>query len=146
MRVSTVLIVSVMVSACYSYLPAERSILRPGTVVRAELTDSGSLVLSSYLGPGTASVDGELLSASDDSLKLAVTAATNRRGIENFWSGEQVVLPRAVISTLRERRLSPVRTALAFGGGLAAAVGVYIGFKSGGLGDKGGGSGGGPPK
>lgn len=146
MRIAALLTVAVLSAGCYSYVPAERSLLAPGTVVRAELTDSGSVVLASYLGPGTASVEGQLIAATSDRLTLAVTAATNRRGIENFWSNERVELPHAVIATLRERRLSRSRTAVAAGGTFAAAIAIYLGFTAGGLGDGGAGPGGGPPK
>ena len=142
-RVATVLLLAVLVSgACHTYraipsgpLPAD------GTPLALHLTDSGSVVLAREVGPSVELLEGHLTRADSTSVTLSVRRVRMRDGLSNAWAGEQVLVPRALIASLSERRLSRVRSLLFAGGILAgAALGATgaTGIVGGGRGGRGG--------
>jgi len=128
MRVVKLLLGAVIVTGCYRYVPLATPQLQPGTRVSAELTDSGTLELARYLGPGVFLVGGRLLGNNDRELSLAVFTVQSRDGQESYWKGEAVTLPRPVIGSLRERRLAVGRSAVMAGAFLAGAVALLDAF------------------
>lgn len=108
-------------SGCYGSVPIQLSAAQPGTKLVVTLTDAGSDSLARYLGPGVQTVDGRLIQNGDSGLSLAVTQVTMRSGIEQFWKGETVALPKYSLGTVQERKLSKPRTLL-LGGAIVAAL------------------------
>jgi hypothetical protein len=102
-----------LASACYGYVPTPQP--RPDAPVRVELTDAGTVEMAGAVGPGMELVDGRLLSAGADSLVLAVTMTTSRRGAETDWRSERIAIraapwPRSACGGSRaaaRRRRSP---------------------------------------
>lgn len=130
-------------TGCYEYVPApgggRGAAPRAGAEVRLELTDAGSAALASQIGPRVESLDGIFEGAGSDSVTVRARRTVMRGGRELDWNNERVAVPVGAVSSLRVRRLSPRRTALAgaaLAGGLA---GAYI------LGNRGGFGGGAPP-
>ncbi len=117
-----------LLSGCYNYLPLTTAAPNPGTRVTADLTDSGTSILAPYLGPGVGSVDGQLVRLTDQELVLAVVATRNRSGIEHYWNGEAVTLPRGDVAGLRERRLATARTIVVVTGGVGGAIALLGAF------------------
>jgi len=144
MRFFAIVAALAALQGCYQYVPAAAPTAVPaGTDVRAELTDSGTVVLAPQVGPSVYQIDGRLLTRTDEELVLAVDAVTSRRSeLEQIWNGERVTVPSAAIGTLRTRKLSRARTALTTAGIFAAVAGLYIAFDP--MGTSGGGGGGGP--
>lgn len=138
------LISVVLLAGCYSYHPLENPTPVSGTRVAADLTDSGSLELAGQVGPGVMSVRGEVVESDHDALLLALSSVLGRNEQETFWKGEQVRIPRTVVSRVQQRRFAPAKTILFSGavlGGLLVAVKAFEGH-----GNPGGGPGsGGPP-
>ena len=108
---------------CYAAVPISGESLRIGRPVSAELTDAGTAEMASQVGPRIRSLFGDLNGSTDQALVLALRSATDYRGIESFWSGEHVTVPRVDIAHISERRLSRSRTALLTAGLLA---GLYV--------------------
>jgi hypothetical protein len=108
---------------CYAAIPISGESLRIGRSVSAELTDAGTAEMASQVGPRIRSLFGDVNGATDETLVLALRSATDYRGIESFWNGEHVTVPRADIAHISERRLSRSRTALITAGLLA---GLYV--------------------
>ncbi len=129
--------------ACRTYVPIEGPQPEPGTKVRAELSDQGAANLASQVGPRAVAVDGHVASAGGPELVLAVSAVQRRDGLEEFWRGEQVTIPRADIASLRRERISPQRTGVVVGTAVALAFLLYNGV--GGWEGLGGGKGGRTP-
>ena len=133
-----------LVSAgCYSYIPATGD-LSAGAQVRARLTAEAALQESELTGALTQSLQGRLLSITNDSLQISIVAA-RAVGVGQTQTARRTVgLPRASVTELFERRLSAVRTGatVLVAGGVAAAIlgGVLTTG-----GDSGGGDGGGDP-
>ena len=133
----------VAVSACYKYVPVEVSGPPPGARAHIVLSDAGTVEMARWVGPGTRAIEGEVVSADASGVTLAVRRIEKRDGIEEFWKGESVTIPRGAVSTYTERRLSRSRTALFSAGvlGVALAVGQAFGDISGILGRGGSGPG-----
>ena len=131
-----------VLSGCYNYRPLSAVAPEPGTRVAAELTDSGTLALARYLGPDVAAVEGRLLTVTDQELSLAVVTVRDRRGIEQYWKGEKVILPRGDIATLRERKLALGRSVAFSVAGVGASLALLRAF---GVYGSGSGTGGRPP-
>jgi hypothetical protein len=114
------------ISGCYTYQPLPTTPPEPGTRISAELTDQGSIDMSSQLGPEVAEVQGEVIQSDSTALRLAILGTANRRGIESDWQREQVAIPVNALGRLQERKLSVGGTALV--GGLAIG-GLYAMYR-----------------
>ena len=122
----TVLLLLPLMAGCYTYKPLPSTGPETGTRVSAELTDQGSIAMSSQLGPGVTQVQGEVLPSDSIALRLAILTTANNRGIESDWQREQVAIPVNALGRLEQRKLSFGQTALA--GGLAIG-GLYAMYR-----------------
>jgi hypothetical protein len=133
-----------LAAACHRYEPVTAATVDRGANVSVTLTDFGTANLGRLLGMGVGTVDGELLSLSDSALTIAVQLVRQRNGIETFWKGERVTIPRSDVAEIRQRRFSKGKSAVATVAVIAAAVGAveaFIGTGSGGSPPGGGGPG-----
>src|ERR687886_1135471 len=92
---------ALVLSGCYVTVPVTQSTLQPGDRVRVQLTEQGADDLARYLGPNVSTVDGRLLQTSDGVLALSVSTVAMRSGVEQFWKGEQVALPRTTTANVQ---------------------------------------------
>lgn len=131
MRLTILCAVLLAVSGCYVYQPGTTSQPPVGTPLRVTLTDTGSVELAAQVGPRVTAIDG-LLQGGDQtqSLLLSVTQTVTTDGVEHSWTGEQVRVPRTAIATVRERKFSPGRSALAGAVLTGAVVAVVKGLQS----------------
>jgi hypothetical protein len=127
-------------SACYSDLPVTTPDPGVGAHLTAVLTDAGTAALAGYLGPAVGSVEGRLIAQTEEHLVLSVSSVRTRGGIEHYWKGEAVTLPRSDIAALAEHRLAAARTAVALGGVAGGALALLHAFGSFGGGSASGGS------
>lgn len=102
---------------CYVAAPLTGARPVTGTRVAIGLTESGTTSMASQLGPGRVRLVGNVAAATDSSLVLAVRTVTDRRGIEETWTGEQVTVPTSAMATVAEQRVSVGRSV-----GLALAI------------------------
>jgi len=131
-----------VLTGCYGYRPLETPSPDFGTRVEADLTDRGSFVLASQIGPGAMTVRGEILQTEPEALVLALTSVLGRNQQETFWRGEHVRIPLITVSRVQQRRFALGKTLLFGGtvlGGLFAAVAAFDGNGGGGGGSGGGG-------
>jgi len=117
---------ALLLCGCYASYPINMAQARPGTKLRVGLTDAGSDSLARYLGPGVQTVDGKLLRSTDTDVSLGVTQISMRSGIDQYWKGEAVVLPKYSVATVQERRMSKPRTFLLAGAIIAALATVKL--------------------
>ena len=101
-----------LMSGCFGYYDPATSSAPVTKVVQLALTDSGSVVLASQLGPSNESVEGRLLADSSGVYLVSLSGVRRRDGSESDWRGEQVAIPRALVSKVSERRFSRGRTIL----------------------------------
>jgi hypothetical protein len=77
---------------------------------------------------GVGTVEGNLVGVSDSAYTLSVQLVRQRNGVETFWRGEQVAIPRVEVAEIRQRRFSRSKSALATVAVIAAAVGAVEAF------------------
>lgn len=135
---------ALLLCGCYASVPIDIAQAKPGTKLRVSLTDAGSDSLARYLGPGVESVDGKLLRSADTDVALGVTQISMRSGIDQYWKGESVVLPKYSVATVLERKLSKPRTLLLAGAIIAALASVKLSGVGGSSGSPNSHGGGGP--
>lgn len=116
-----ILLVSVLLSACYTYRPLAGPEPATGDRVSAQLTTTGSRDLTAQVGPEVLHIEGDVLSADSSGISLKVREIESYRGIRSDWHGEMVKLPRNAVAGVQERRLSVGGTTL-MGGVLAAGL------------------------
>ncbi len=139
--------VLIVAGACHRYEPVTAATVANGSSVAVALTDFGTANLGRLLGMGVGTVEGNLVSVSDSAYTLAVQVVRQRNGVETFWRGEQVAIPRTDVAEIRQRRFSRGKSALATVALLAAAYGAVEAFIGTGSGSSPpGGSGGGGPR
>lgn len=107
-------------SGCFGYYQPTTTDLE-GRRVHLSLNDNGSALLAPQLGPSVGEVEGVMNGDSDGVYALSVLGITRRDGQEIDWRGEHVPIPRAVVTSVTERRFSRSRTALFVA---ASAIGI----------------------
>jgi hypothetical protein len=133
------------VGACYSYRPLSVDALPVGTRVVADLTDRGGVELADTVGGTAVRLSGRVNATSPERMVLSLNQVTFRQGRAVTWGGEPVGVPRQYVLSVRERKFSWWRSALA-GAAVTTGflytinkLGVNIGWLGGPLGDGGGG-------
>jgi hypothetical protein len=139
------LIALFLCSGCYAYLPTTANRPVPGSDVQFALTDSGTVVLTAFVGPSVGSIGGRFIADSADTYLLNVTKTARRDGIETDWKGERIVVSRALISSVSTRSFSPGRTILFSAITTSALVAIVQAFAGGGGATTAGGTPIGPP-
>jgi hypothetical protein len=142
----TAALLATLVAGCHRYEPVTAATVARGSNVAVSLTDYGTANLGRLLGMGVGTIEGSLLAASDSAYTLSVQLVRQRNGVETFWQGEHVAIPRVDVAEIRQRRLSRGKSALATVAVIAAAVGAVEAFIGTGSGSPppGGPGGGGP--
>ena len=108
-------------TGCYTAVPIAASDARMGKRISVDLTDAGTVQMTSQVGPRIRSLTGDVATTTDGELVLALRSVSDVRGIESLWGGEQVTIPRTSIGGVTERRLSRGKTAL-FAVGMVAGL------------------------
>jgi hypothetical protein len=121
----------VLTGACYRYVPAQSP--EPGRLIRASLNEQGAAAVTPRLGPGVLELDGLLLANEEQELSVLVESYITRMQGTLSAGNEPVRLPHTHFSTVLEREIDPVRSAL-FGTALVAgAVAMVQVFGPGGI-------------
>lgn len=129
---------------CYTYTPLHTNAApATGQQVRVELTQTGSDSLSRVVGPSVQSIDGRLMLSSPEGIELGVTQVKMYSGLEQYWKGEAVTVPKPFIANIDERSFSWGKTGLLGGVIVLMALAITAGAAGGSLF---GGGGGGQPK
>lgn len=121
-RAAALLLAAASQTGCYTYFVPETVRPAPGRTFAFSLTDYGRAALAEGVGAGTDRIEGVLVGNSDTTYTASVARVVNIRGAVARWNGEVVSFQRQYVATVRERRLSKSRTAIAVGGATAAVV------------------------
>jgi hypothetical protein len=127
-----IVLCTLLTAACYEYLPARSTASLLGQRVQLSLTDSGSVVMASRVGPSIDVIEGNLLADSAGSYVVGVTLTRARSGAETDWREERVAVPHPLVASFAERRFSRSRST--FAGALMSAgiVAATVGLRGGG--------------
>lgn len=127
MRRAVVGVLTFATMGCYTVEPLVTT-ARPGQELVVQLSDAGTAQLAQYLGPGVAVINGRFISATTDTLKLAVSSAETRTGDAHFWQGEEVAVSKNLVATLSERKISLLKSGVAAGAAVVGALLFRVGF------------------
>jgi hypothetical protein len=116
-------VVLLATTGCYIYRPVAAPGPEAGSRITAEVTREGAADLGALLGSDVAEVNGRVVEAGADTLRVSVLSVTTFRGIPASWRGELVPLPRASLNQIGERHLATGSTVLL---GTALAGGLYL--------------------
>lgn len=132
------------VQGCYAYVPAPLATPKVGERVRLALTPAGATEMTRFLGPNVAVAEGDLVSTSDEALKVGVDFVQLYNGVRQPWSGEGVVtFPRAFVSSTQARVFQRQRSVVALSAlGVALITIAIVALRASGVG---GGNGNPPP-
>ena len=114
-------LLSAIASGCYTTVPAAPA-PEPGQVLVMELTDNGRVVLGPSIGPTATKVEGVLDSRTDSAYMVKVTSVVYMNGSNQRWTNEPLRIQTDLVRELRERKISPTRTAFFAAGTVGAAV------------------------
>jgi hypothetical protein len=118
-----------LTGACYEYLPARSTASLVGKRVQLSLTDSGSVVMASRVGPSVDAIEGALLADSAGAYVLGVTLTRARSGAETDWREERVAVAHSLVASFAERRFSRSRSTFAGALMSAGVVAVTVGLR-----------------
>lgn len=118
--------------ACYSYRPLVGELPAPGDEVRVRMSMETAAAVSARVGHPLRSVQGTVLSANPDSLRLDVGWGALFAGTPFFGRRDTLSFSERDILELDRREFSRGRTALLGAGAIAVIAAVIRGFQSGG--------------
>jgi hypothetical protein len=102
----------VFLAACYRYTPVTDLAPAEGAVVRLDLSETGTARLGSLLGRNATAVEGTVLSRTDTSFLMSVSATRQHNEQPLTWAGEHVSVPREAVQTIETRSLNKKKTLL----------------------------------
>lgn len=114
--------------ACYNYVPIGRAQPAPASFLAVRLTDPGSDLLTTYLGPDVRVLRGHFMHADPNAFVLSVASVESRRGESYTWRGETITVPSEFIWMLEERHPARAKTALLALASIAGFVVTYAAF------------------
>jgi hypothetical protein len=116
----------VLLAACYRYAPLTDLAPVDGAVVRLDLSDAGTARMGSVLGRNAIAVEGTILSRTDSSFLISVSATRQRDEQPLTWAGERVTVPRDAVQTIEARSLNKKKTLLVAGAAVLGAIGLKL--------------------
>jgi hypothetical protein len=119
---SVVAVLLPALQACYTYGPLTTPSPAVGQTFEFEVSDRGRVDLSERFGPGLTEIEGRLVANENSQYVINVFRVSHLNGQTAQWSGETTRINQSFIGTVRARRLSRGRTALA----AAGATGVIL--------------------
>ena len=120
--VHVVLFSTLLVSACYTYVPTSTA-PQQAREVRLQLSEPGEFRLTNLTANDVVRIEGEIIRAGTDSVLVSARWLQARSGYEFVGSGETVRVPRPQVSIIEKKAFSPLKTA-ALAAGLVLTVGA----------------------
>jgi hypothetical protein len=111
----------IFLGACYTVRPLDTAQPQPATIIIADLTDSGTVVMANKIGPGGEEVEGIVVGTDADTWTLNLKRVDHRGGTSVMWNQELVSFPRYALTHITEKRLDKGKSWFA-GIGIAACA------------------------
>lgn len=114
-------------AACYAYVPPQGVAPTAGTQVRVRLNAAGTAELAQFLGPRVEYAEGTLSEVRPDgSVVVGVTSVRVLDGIQNVWSGQNVVtIAPSQRMEVQVRTLDKHKTRIATVASIASIIGIF---------------------
>lgn len=127
----------ILTTACYTYEPRAANDISPNQHVVATLNNKGRVALTPAIGDNADALEGDLVSASADSIRMRLDQATYLSGEANEFSGLDVTVPRDGITVLNTKQFSRSKTVALIAIAAAAVIGAIRAFGLAGIGGSG---------
>lgn len=121
--ISVLLLLTLLLSGCYTSRPIATPVPVPGTRITAGLTQGGAAEVAALIGPHARSVEGVVVGVVGErewQLSMIRVEQTDGQGV--FWNREVVTLPASAFHDVRERQLDRRRSVILAGGIVGAAL------------------------
>jgi hypothetical protein len=112
---ASLLLIPFLLNGCYSYVPARSGPPGQGSRIRIHLSEPQDVRLTHVTGNEIVLVGGELVRLDADTATLSAYSLRARSGYEFLGTGETVRIPRRVIASVEEHRISPAKTVVLAG-------------------------------
>jgi hypothetical protein len=112
-------------TACYEYHSASAADIHPGETVHLVLRSDASSALAATIGPNATTLDGRVVTVDASAVRLAVNQIARSAGPEEFLKNEPIDVPLGGASSITVRSVDRVRTFVALGGVIAAAIAAH---------------------
>ena len=123
----------VLLGGCYRYAPiAVENEVGRGKDLRAHLAHPQDFRLTNVTANGITVVEGEMVGWRGDSLAMSAFWLVSQTGYESQADGETIMIPRAALNGLEEKRLDVLRTGALTAGALALGAITGVAISSGG--------------
>jgi hypothetical protein len=127
--VAVVVAISFLVTACSVYTPTTSAVGPASGIVRFSLTDAARSESLGELGSQVVSVEGEVRSADDSAVTVAVSEVARVAADNQELHGETVTIPTRYIARVEQKRTQVARSVLLAGAAVAAVV--WLGVQAG---------------
>ena len=121
-KIVAALVICLSAAGCYQQRPLQTPTPAPATRVVAQLTDSGTVVMGSALGPGVLAVEGVVAKADEHAWTLQMVRVDQRDGRSISWNRELVSFPRNLLANPNVVVLDKKRSWLAAAGITVGAI------------------------
>lgn len=119
---------ALILSGCFSYMPADLASVFPGEEIRLQLVARGASDLAAVSGDGGPSVAGMLVGTDTAAIRVRVPVGVVVEGSMTRSLGQEVVIPRSQISDVERRELDRPRTVGVVAGGVAALLAAVFAY------------------
>lgn len=113
---------AILLTACYTQVPLQRSVPEPATRIVAQVTDTGTVSMGNAIGPGAREVEGVVATADASVWNLHLVRVDQLGGASTLWNRELVSFPRNALVNPTIKRLDKPRSLLA---GVVVAAGAF---------------------
>src|ERR1700674_1852495 len=127
--VAMVVAVSFLVAACSTYTPTSLAVAPTSGTVRFSLTDAAHAESFGPLGSQVTSVEGQVRSATDSAITVAVSEGGRVAADNQAYHGEMITIPTRYIERVEQKRTQVAQSMLVAGAVIGAVV--WIGSQAG---------------
>jgi hypothetical protein len=127
----------VLTTACYTYEARTSSDVLPDQRVVAVLNNRGRVALTPVIGDDAATLEGNMVSATADTVRMRLDQASYLSGSVNEFGGVDIVVPSDGITVFSTKRFSRSKTVALIAGATAAIIGAIVAFGLAGIGGSG---------
>jgi hypothetical protein len=119
---------ALLLSGCFSYIPAEPNTVAPGEEIRFQVAAQGASDLAAVSGRSGTRVAGMLVGTDAAAIRVRVPVGLMVEGATTRSLGQDVVIPRSQIVDFERRKLNRPRTVGVVVGGVATLVAAVLAF------------------
>jgi hypothetical protein len=127
----------VLTTACYTYEAHSSNDVPAGQHVVVSLNNRGRVALTPTIGDDAATLEGNMVSATADTIHMRLDQATYLSGTANEFAGMDVTVPYDGITVLRTKQFSRSKTTAFVAAAAAAIIGAIVAFGLAGIGGSG---------